>query len=110
MPNPSADVGPKPNWRRDGLPQLDVERIVLLILSQPPSAKRAGIECWAGAGGELDMLPFSDRTELRVGEATPSGLDGRVESQPSLLAASAPSSSMPRCQMQYRAYMCRSGP
>jgi hypothetical protein len=104
MPKPSADVGPKPNWRSEGLPQLEVDRIVELILSQPLSAKSDGMECCTGAGGELEIDPFSDKTELRLGEATPdaSGLDGRVESQPSLLAISA-DSSIARCQMQYSA-------
>jgi hypothetical protein len=79
--------------------------MVWLILSQPLSAKRAGIECCIGAGGgELEMESFSDSTELRLGDPTPdaSALDGRVESQPSLLAVSF-DSSMARCQMQYRA-------
>src|SRR6266404_1222927 len=108
MPNPSPEVGPNPNCRRDGLPQLEVERVVVLSLSQPASAKRAGIECCTGcAGGEPKRESFSEMTELRPGEpmteltfSDPIGLDGRVESMPSLLAISAPSSSIALCQMQ----------
>src|SRR5262245_32411741 len=107
IPKPSPEVGPNPNCRSEGLPQLDVDRIVVLSLSHPASAKSAGIECCTGAGAELLIEPFSESTELRCGdpidELIASGLDGRVESQPSLLASSAPSSSIARCQIQYNA-------
>merc|ERR1712032_711620 len=41
IPKPSPDVGPKPNCRSEGLPQFDVDRTVVLILSQPASAREA---------------------------------------------------------------------
>jgi hypothetical protein len=44
MPKPSPEVGPNPNWRSEGLPQFEVERMVVFSLSQPESAKRAGME------------------------------------------------------------------
>jgi hypothetical protein len=59
MPNPSADVGPNPKWRKHGLPQFEVERTVLLILSQPGSLKIAGV---GGAALRIArmLLPFGE--------------------------------------------------
>lgn len=56
MPKPSPLVGPKPKWRREGLPQLEVEMMVLFILSQPGSEKMLGSRCGMPRGGELELF------------------------------------------------------
>lgn len=42
MPNPSCATGPKPNNLNAGLPQLDVERILLFNKDQPESVNIVG--------------------------------------------------------------------
>ena len=42
MPYPSAATGPKPNKRRAGLPQLEVERIEVFKTLHPLSVKMLG--------------------------------------------------------------------
>jgi hypothetical protein len=42
IPYPSAATGPKPNKRRAGFPQFDVDRIEVFSRFQPGSAKIAG--------------------------------------------------------------------
>ena len=76
MPKPSPDVGPKPKWRREGLPQLEVLRMVLLILSQPASAKMAGRAAvgrlgWLREVVAVTLRPSSSSLviELRFGES-----------------------------------------
>src|SRR5436190_23491736 len=73
MPNPSPEVGPNPKCRSDGFPQFDVERTVLLILSQPGSMKRAGVRGMGPRRPRELPKPFvenpsSDEAKLRSGE------------------------------------------
>ncbi len=110
MPNPSPELGPKPNWRRAGLPQLDVLRMVLFIFSHPESEKMAGICCvpaGLGAGEGETFSSSAEGEELRLGDAAlepaSTGEEYPFEDMPLLLAASAPSSSTARCQTQKRA-------
>ena len=51
MPYPSAATGPKPNKRRAGLPQLEVERIEVFRTLQPLSVKILGNEPLTGGRG-----------------------------------------------------------
>jgi hypothetical protein len=51
MPYPSAATGPKPNRRRAGLPQLEVERIEVFKTLQPWSVKMPGNEPLLVGGG-----------------------------------------------------------
>ena len=75
IPNPSPDVGPKPKCRRHGLPQFEVDRIVLLILSQPGSLKMAGVAGTGRMPRRLKLLaedmPSSDTTSESLGESMP---------------------------------------
>jgi hypothetical protein len=73
IPKPSAHVGPNPKWRRHGLPQFEVDRTVVLILSQPGSLKMAGV---GGVGVRAPrMLPLAGDEEKQssdVSESIPS--------------------------------------
>jgi hypothetical protein len=51
MPYPSAATGPKPNKRRAGLPQLEVERIEVFKTCQPWSVNILGNVPLTGGGG-----------------------------------------------------------
>lgn len=72
IPYPSLSVGPNPNRRNAGFPQLDVERIAWFSRTHPASSKIAGI---------LVLLLLLLEVELEeAGEALPDsvcGLEGR---------------------------------
>ena len=50
IPNPSCATAPKPNNRNAGLPQLDVERLLMFIAVHPGSVNNTGSVCLAGGG------------------------------------------------------------
>lgn len=55
IPNPSAATGPNPNNLSAGLPQLEVERILVLSNPQPGSLKISGRESFADEDDEEDV-------------------------------------------------------
>ena len=71
MPNPSPEVGPKPKWRSDGLPQFEVDRIVVFRRSQPESANMDGRG--AALCGEGDFEDDDSSLTSEIFDGLPTG-------------------------------------
>jgi hypothetical protein len=66
MPNPSCATGPKPNNLNAGLPQFDVERMLVFNTDHPGSVNIAGSVRLADGGdrgGEMKIGPDSSEDD-----------------------------------------------
>ena len=60
MPNPSCATGPKPNNLNAGLPQLDVERMLVFNTVHPGSTNIEGSVCLLGGGDRRELDSSED--------------------------------------------------
>lgn len=63
IPNPSDATGPKPNSRKAGFPQFDVERMLVLSKPQPGSVNIAGRRCLVSSPEEEEADEASSDSE-----------------------------------------------